>query len=261
MATFSQVQSDMKYKQAKGSLLAIILFSFINLFALTFTDSYYLFSSYITQLFGIMAWVALEEASTALVAIFIIIGALTLIPYLLCFIFAKKRVGWMIAALVLFSIDTLLLIIMELPYIAESGITIIIDLVFHAYGIFALATAVKYGLQAKKIKESPVEPAPITEENAELTLERRTVVIEREKRFVGCSAVFTCYIDGTEVCKIKNGQTTEISIDGNEHEFGVIEAYKGQATSTRLRAGLGTINIKLSAKSTFSGIVPVIVEN
>ena len=87
MANFRQVQSDMKYKQAKGSLLAIILFSLVNLFALTFTDSYFLFSAYFTQLFGYMAWAAAEEAVMGLAFVFIFIGALTLVPYLLCFIF------------------------------------------------------------------------------------------------------------------------------------------------------------------------------
>ena len=80
MANITQVQNNMKYKQAKGSLLAIILFSFVNLFAITFTDSYFLFSAYFTQLFGYMAWIAVEEAAMGLAFVFIFIGALTLVP-------------------------------------------------------------------------------------------------------------------------------------------------------------------------------------
>jgi hypothetical protein len=33
----------------------------------------------------------------------------------------------------------------------------------------------------------------------------------------------------------------------------------GRAVSIQLREGLGTVNVKVSAKSTFNGVVPVIV--
>ena len=258
MANFRQVQSDMKYKQAKGSLLAIILFSLVNLFAITFTDSYFLFSAYFTQLFGYMAWAAAEEAVMGLAFVFIFIGALTLVPYLLCFIFAKKRYGWLIAALVMFSLDTLLLLIDSIGAFAAGDISYLLDLVFHAYALYALGSAIAAGKQAKKINEEVATTEAVTEKSAELTLERRKVVIEREKKFTGCAVAFVCYVDGKETVAVKNGETVEINIDGNAHELAVMIGKTGRADSIQLREGLSTVYVKLSVKSSLSGLTPLI---
>lgn len=258
MANFRQVQSDMKYKQAKGSLLAIILFSLVNLFALTFTDSYFLFSAYFTQLFGYMAWAAAEEAAMGLAFVFIFIGALTLVPYLLCFIFAKKRYGWLIAALVMFSLDTLLLLIDSIGAFAAGDMSYLLDIIFHAYALFALGSAIAAGKQAKKINEEVAATEAVTEESAELTLERRKVVLEREKKFTGCAVPFICYVDGKEVAAVKNGETVEINVDGNTHELTVMVVNTGRAASIQLREGLSTVYVKLSVKSSLSGLTPLI---
>lgn len=260
MANITQVQNNMKYKQAKGSLLAIILFSFVNLFAITFTDSYFLFSAYFTQLFGYMAWMAVEEAAMGLAFVFIFIGALTLVPYLLCFIFAKKHYGWLIGALVMFSIDTVMLLIDSISAIAAGDVSFVLDILFHAYALFAIGSAIAAGKKAKKSNEEAMNaPAVNTEVSPELTLERRKVVIEREKKFVGCAVMFICFIDGNEVVGVKNGETVEFNIDGNPHELAIMIGDTGKAASIQIREGLSTVNIKVSAKSTFGGVIPVIV--
>ena len=260
MANITQVQNNMKYKQAKGSLLAIILFSFVNLFAITFTDSYFLFSAYFTQLFGYMAWMAVEEAAMGLAFVFIFIGALTIVPYLLCFIFAKKHYGWLIGALVLFSIDTVMLLVDSISAISAGDTSFIFDILFHAYALYAIGSAIAAGKKAKKSNEEAVNaPSVNTEISAELTLERRKVVIEREKKFIGCAVMFICFIDGNEAIRVKNGETAEFSIDGNTHELAIMIGDTGRAASIQLREGLGTVNVKVSAKSTFNGVVPVIV--
>lgn len=153
-----------KYNNCRANLLLVVLFTVINLFSVTFGDTYFLFSATLPMLFpATMAELAadteymasmglLPEDGTILIIVGMVIGLIITVPYLLCWIFSKKRPGWMVAALVLFSIDCLLLITMY-----NLG-DVIIDLLIHAWVMFYLITGVMHGFKLKKMPED--EPLP-----------------------------------------------------------------------------------------------------
>lgn len=151
-----------KYNAARASLLAVILFTLVNVI-LVFVDSntYFLFSLFVPYIL-----VALGALYTGRISgysippvymwsdtafyIAIAIAAVCILLFFLCWIFSKKnKAGWLIAALVLSVIDTGLGI-----WYYGIGTEIIMDLVFHAWVIFSLAS----GISAhKKLKALPPE--------------------------------------------------------------------------------------------------------
>jgi len=139
---------EMKYTRARHSLLLVVILSIVNMFSLVFADTYYLFSSYITlSITATGGYMYLESGEAVLLIVTIALGIISLVPYLLCWIFSKKKVGWLIAALVLFALDTLLLLI---DAVSMLEATFILDLVIHILVVVELVIAVKYGLKKKK---------------------------------------------------------------------------------------------------------------
>ena len=99
-------QNDAKYKNARLSLLLIVLFSVVNVFSMTFGDTYFLFSAFLPQILVMVGLELTYEAGDNLYMIVaMVMAVISIVPYLLCWIFSKKRVGWMIAALVFFILD------------------------------------------------------------------------------------------------------------------------------------------------------------
>lgn len=147
---------EMKYKRSRANLLLVIIVSVVNLFTLALNGSYFLFSASIPAIPVVLAMPMSEEE----VVVFsdfivpIIIGIILTVPYLLCWVFSKKRVGWMIPALVFFSFDCLYLFL--LATIDPSAA--IIDILFHAWVMFYLITGVINGFKLKKMPED--EPLP-----------------------------------------------------------------------------------------------------
>ena len=147
---------EMKYKRSRANLLLVIIASVVNLFTLALNGSYFLFSASIPAIPVELAMPMTEEE----VVVFsdfivpIIIGIIMTVPYLLCWIFSKKRVGWMIPALVFFSFDCLYLLLLA----TIDPTAVIIDILFHAWVMFYLITGVKHGFKLKSMPED--EPLP-----------------------------------------------------------------------------------------------------
>ena len=147
---------EMKYKRSRANLLLVIIVSVVNLFTLALNGSYFLFSASIPAIPVELAMPMTEEE----VVVFsdfivpIIIGIILTVPYLLCWIFSKKRAGWMIPALVFFSLDCLYLFLLA----TIDPTAVIIDILFHAWVMFYLITGVIHGFKLKKMPED--EPLP-----------------------------------------------------------------------------------------------------
>ena len=209
MSSFNKMKNDMQFKQARFSLLAIVIFSTINLFSIIFSDFYILFSSYFTNIFAFIGYDGYVSNDMTFMGVAIVLGLISVLPYLICFLFAKKHVGWLIGALVLFSIDSAFLLFDFIIYLMAGDFSMILDVAFHAYAIYALVIAVKYGFKVKADKESP-DAAPETETltySEDMANTTRNLVIERKKAFTSIGTVLICYIDGKEVCRLKNGET------------------------------------------------------
>ncbi len=140
---------EQKYKVARYSLLIVTVLSIVNLFSLIFNGTYFLFSSYITLMIGATGGYIYAEADgdIAILIATVIIGVISVIPYIICWIFSKKKVGWLICAMVLFAFDTLLLLV---DTITALDATYIIDLALHGYFIYEMVVAIKYGLKKKR---------------------------------------------------------------------------------------------------------------
>lgn len=238
-----------KIKNYKSGIYTMIIFmvlSLINVFSYTFNGEYYLFSSYVS----LVIIDTLVTASSSLIWVTLIITIVLLLPYLFCAIFARKRYGFMIAGLVLISLDTALLLFDVISLaITESDASYLgafaFDVIFHALAVVDLAIAVGSKDAVKYMKEGyrnaneskPLttqvlpngETVPVLQDNdgaegaygADGVDENRQIVITRKKSFYGCVATFDVIIDGVLVGKIKNGASLTVMVSSDAHALSV----------------------------------------
>lgn len=163
---------ESKYGKSRHNILLILVFTLINVVLLvTNSDKYFLFSAYVPYMLADLGmlltgsypkeyYMELEMYGydffeKGFLWAMLAAGAVVLIVYLLCWIFAKKnRMGWMIAALVLFCFDTILFV-----YMLGFSMDLILDYVFHGWVIISLATGISAGSKLKKLPEESEEPA------------------------------------------------------------------------------------------------------
>ena len=146
----------------RQSLLLVLVFTVVNL-VMVILDSgtYFLFSAslpyYLTMYgkgidngFVNGAWdVTGRYTITGLVVSAVVLGL-----FLLCWIFSKKRSGWLVAALVLFILDTLALLVFTFTIVNDPAGNIM-DFVFHAYVIGSLIHGILAGKKLKKLDAQP----------------------------------------------------------------------------------------------------------
>lgn len=164
-------QPAAKYHSARMTLILVIICSLINIFmTLSGSDRYFLFSAFIPYYLTFMgallcgkmpdywyegegAAVAMFEGDTVMLGL-AAVSAVILIAYLVLWFLSKKpRMGIMIAALVLFSVDTAAMLVL-------GGISfdMLLDYLFHAYVIYSLASGIT---ALKKLRELPPEPIQV----------------------------------------------------------------------------------------------------
>lgn len=139
------------YNGARNNLLLAIIFTVVNcVLAAVGANVYFLFScsfpyamAYDGAFFTGLA--CTEEEFLALgftqsdmmpmwyLYVMLIPAVIAIALYVLCWVFSKKRVGWLIAATVLFVLDSLFMILYYVP-----DITMILDYLFHAWVLFLL---------------------------------------------------------------------------------------------------------------------------
>ncbi|MBR2327439.1 MAG: hypothetical protein IKA51_02340 [Clostridia bacterium] len=177
MALFNQTKTvaqspAAKYASARSNLLIAIAFTLANIILLVVdADLYFLFSAYLPYTLvlymkvfcGMMPdeyyeGVEMEFLPESAFYVSLAIAAVILIVYFICWIFSNKnRYGFLIAALVLFAIDTVIMILNFDP--SSFDIYTVIDVAFHAWVIYILVVGVMAGVSISK--------APVTEVKAE----------------------------------------------------------------------------------------------
>ena len=155
-----------KYNASRANLIFAIAFTLINI-ALLFVDgTYFLFSIYVPYFIALMGmmltgklpdefytedWAGTEFLDSSALVVMLVIAAVILGLYLLSWIFSKKnKVGWLIFALILFSIDTIAMLFLQ--GIAES----IIDIVFHIWVIVSLVSGIRSHNKLKNLPEEEI---------------------------------------------------------------------------------------------------------
>lgn len=155
-------QEEMQTKALNTSrfnILLVIALTAINVILLfTDADSYFLFSASLPYYLVVFA----REVSPFLSVVATLFAVLCLAAYFLCFLFGKKHVGWLIAALAMFAVDTLfflyVFVFIYLPIFSEETIvSSLIDLVIHFYALYYFVAALIAGLKLKKAAAQSTE--------------------------------------------------------------------------------------------------------
>ena len=137
-----------QYKIARSNLLLMLVLTVVNIVLLAAkADTMLLFSATVPYYLSAISMGLLAEYSQVAFVGFGIVVA-TLVIYLLCWVFSKKHYGWMIAALVLFILDSIAMIGL---YVLVEDFSGILDLVVHIWVLYYLIIGVRYGYKLKNI--------------------------------------------------------------------------------------------------------------
>lgn len=138
---------EVVFATARSNLLLVVGFTAINvILRLVSADMYFLFSAAIPLAFLDVA--VLMESTEAMVIAGILAFLVTGL-YLLCWGLSKKHRGWLVVALVMFALDTLLLFLL---YEVSS---VIFDVLMHVWVLYYLVTGT---VALKKMKNQPEQP-------------------------------------------------------------------------------------------------------
>ena len=156
-----------KFNNARANLLAAVAFTGINI-VLLFVDasSYFLFSIFVPYFITLMAmlvtgklpaefyaedWAGYEFLDGSVFWIVLVIAIVIIGLYLLSWFLSKKnKVGWLVFALVIFCIDTLLMLFLQ--GMSES----IMDIIFHVWVIVSLTSGIIAYNKLKKLPEEEI---------------------------------------------------------------------------------------------------------
>lgn len=255
---------EAQYNSARGNLLLAIIFTVVNcLLAALGANVYFLFScsfpyamAYDGAFFTGLA--CTEEEFLALgftqsdmmpmwyLFVMLIPAVIAIALYVLCWVFSKKRVGWMIAATVLFVLDSLFLVLYYVP-----DITLILDYLFHAWVLFLLIRGIVAHFKLKQMDAqqtsvqtdvfgttatvNPVDPAGMQDIYAGLDTEEKkqpepaaddSPVLHRADYSVKNRILLIIQWEDYEICYRRVGKTNELVVNSMVYdilETGAIE--------------------------------------
>ncbi|MBR6682449.1 MAG: hypothetical protein IKL40_05650 [Clostridia bacterium] len=178
---------ESKYQNSLYNILLVVGLTAVNLFLLiTNSNTYFLFSAYIPFIltdFGMFFsgmypseyyaeyFPDMVFSSQSFFVIMLVISIVILALYVLSWIFARKRkIGWLIFALVFFSVDTAALFLFN-GLVAES----IIDYAIHAWVIVSLANGISAFNKLKKLPADAPTLLTVESDASEVTSEETSV--------------------------------------------------------------------------------------
>ena len=147
-------QLQKKYAASRSNLLLALVLTVINI-VLLFTESNSMLLFSMSVPYYTVAFSRLLDLET----VGLIIAAVMLVAYLLCWILSKKRCGWLVAAAVLFVIDTLCLAGL---YILMQDFSGILDAVIHIAVLYYLFPGISAYKRLKKLPQLTPEQEATT---------------------------------------------------------------------------------------------------
>ncbi len=148
---------DKKIAGGRSMLLMVLVFTLVNLALLLLdTGTYFLFSIWIPYNMTGIAMVMDDFTIGTFTVAALVISAVILLVYFIAWLLSKKHTGWLTAALILFSLDTVAMIVLSLV-LFEEPFSEIVDLVFHIWALVILIQGVRYAGKRKKL-ENPARP-------------------------------------------------------------------------------------------------------
>ena len=154
------------YKTARSILWILLIMSAANvLTTLLGTDTYFIFTHFITYLAAVYARVFYDYTRDPVYLVTgILIALVILVVYLLCCLLSKKRRGWLIAALVLFSVDTAAMLLYYIINLSLADmLSDILDFACHGLVLWALIDGVRRSREALEGADTP-ESLPMNTE-------------------------------------------------------------------------------------------------
>lgn len=157
---------ESKYASSRHNILLVVVFTVINLILLiTNSNTYFLFSAYLPYFIVDLGmflcgkypaevytgeFAGMDFTGNEFFVATLVTAAVIVVLYLLSWILAKKKSGWMIFALVFFVLDTVAMF-------AIIGISAdqIVDIIFHAWVIISLINGISAYSKLKKLPEEP----------------------------------------------------------------------------------------------------------
>ena len=137
----------------RASLLLIVVLTVVNIVLLLIeADRYFVFSAsipYYLTAFAMGMDSVFSSGIGTYTIIAIVISVIVVGIYLLCWALGEKKPGWLTAALVLFSLDTVGLLVITFALV-DDPILNLMDIIIHALVVYELARAVAC---AKKLKQ------------------------------------------------------------------------------------------------------------
>jgi hypothetical protein len=164
----------------------------------------------------------------------------------------------------MFSLDSVLFLVDFVAFLQAGDFTMIIDLLIRVWAIVSLILGVKHGLAAKKEAENaPLEadaaPAFAENEDAAYSGLQRPITLARQKAFAASLVPMACYVNGKEVCVLKNGESQTVYAPEEAFELKVMlvaannGAFGAQAAPTQgsitVDAGTAPLTYTLRMKS------------
>lgn len=155
-----------KYELGRSNLLLAIVLTAINIFAPLFgADFYFMFSIFTPTTLNSMGlfWCGMYPEEVYAEAgyegiilldqtyyyIFLAVAVIITLVFLVCWFLSKgNKVGWLIAATVLFTIDSILI------FVWGASLDYVLDIIFHAWVLYSLISGI---VAHYKLKALPAE--------------------------------------------------------------------------------------------------------
>lgn len=260
-----------RYNNSRHNLILVFILSLLNMFLYAGTRIYFLFSAYLPLML-----IDIADTDSRLIGFMLIFSFSYLTAYLLCYIFSKRRLGWMIAALSLFSIDSICLLINVPAHFAAGDFLIILDLLFHFYvfGSLVMGTIdgknlkpilasngrnsksqpIAESMQSKKPSGEEIAESIKTEESAQTDVfeKTRTLTIQRKKAFIGCIVPFLVCVNGKVIGTLKNGQKAVFTVSTCAFNLSVVLTNGSSENSIEVEEGDTPLTFETSTNAGFT---------
>ena len=226
-----RMKYESKYNVARGHLLLVVILSLVNIILLAVDASiyfpfslslpYYMITGarlicgmYPEEFYAELAEITGEPVMTEFLpsvvfTVVLVICVIIIAVFSLCWLLSKKKIGWMIAALVLFVLDTFYLLSMGLM------VEMLIDIIFHAWVLYSLISGIVAFFKMKALPDEDIfvfEPAaPATDNAADEPAEQSTEEATEEATEAATEAA-TDAVDEEEPAEESNNTALIIGI-------------------------------------------------
>ncbi len=267
MATTNFSPNVSKLNNARLCILLTVIFSAVNIILANF-GIYLIYSTYFSTLIvNVGVVMKVESGMDIYFIVAAVLALISLVPYLLSWIFSKKHPVWFIICLVLFALDTLFITFEAIPLLAEGDFSIVLDLIIHVIILIELIAGVKAGYALKKEANNVTEPYTaeplINEVENSLANVTREITITRVKSFIGAAMAYHIFVNGELVGSLTNGETKTITAPANKFELAIAISNGLASNRITVEEGVENANYNVQTKMGFTtnNIIITKVEN